>query len=146
MEPVLKMARNPVTKLEMRLKKQRKTMQKEAPGPAASFSSFQQLSSSQNAFTSVSGGGFGTTHFSFGSGSSFGSTSESSFSSFSFGSFNNGVTSFSLPVLGGHVSDTAKCSLQEVTVETGEENEKSVFTADATLYEYLDGSWKERGR
>ncbi|KAG0463908.1 hypothetical protein HPP92_019977 [Vanilla planifolia] len=119
---------------------------KEAPGPAASFSSFQQLSSSQNAFTSVSGGGFGTSPFSFGSGSSFGSTSESSFSSFSFGSFNNGVTSFSLPVLGGHVSDTAKCSLQEVTVETGEENEKSVFTADATLYEYLDGSWKERGR
>uniref|UniRef100_A0A0A9AFC9 RanBD1 domain-containing protein n=1 Tax=Arundo donax TaxID=35708 RepID=A0A0A9AFC9_ARUDO len=31
-------------------------------------------------------------------------------------------------------------------VETGEENEKVVFTADSALYEYLDGGWKERGK
>lgn len=35
--------------------------------------------------------------------------------------------------------------MQVVHVETGEENEKAVFTADAILYEYLDGGWKERG-
>ena len=36
--------------------------------------------------------------------------------------------------------------MQEVTVETGEENEKSVFNADSVLFEFLDGGWKERGK
>ncbi|CAM6092706.1 unnamed protein product [Calypogeia fissa] len=37
-------------------------------------------------------------------------------------------------------------SLQEIQVETGEEKEKAIFTADATLFEFLDGGWKERGK
>ncbi|PRQ50836.1 putative PH domain, nuclear pore complex, NUP2/50/61 protein [Rosa chinensis] len=41
-------------------------------------------------------------------------------------------------------SDTP--SMQEVAVETGEENEKAVFTADAVLFEFIDGGWKERGK
>jgi Ran-binding protein 3 len=36
--------------------------------------------------------------------------------------------------------------MPEGPVETGEENEKAVFTADSALYEYLDGGWKERGK
>jgi Ran-binding protein 3 len=36
--------------------------------------------------------------------------------------------------------------MAEGPVETGEENEKAVFTADSALYEYLDGGWKERGK
>lgn len=99
---------------------------KEAPAAAASpFSSFQQLSSSQNAFTSLSGTGFSTSSFSFGAVTS-----------------NNGT--FSSPLFAK--SAGIPTSLQVVPVETGEENEKLVFAADATLYEYLDGSWKERGR
>ncbi|PKU65565.1 nuclear pore complex protein NUP50A [Dendrobium catenatum] len=118
---------------------------KESSGTASTFSSFQHLSSSQNAFTSLSGTGFGTSSF------SFGSVKEGSvFGSFSFASSNNGTSS--LPLFGFSGIDAGKTgadggpSLQEVAVETGEENENSVFTADATLYEYLDGSWKERGR
>ncbi|PKA64517.1 Ran-binding protein 1 like b [Apostasia shenzhenica] len=118
---------------------------KEVKGEASSFSSFRQLSSSQNAFTGLSGTGFGTASF------SFGSSSGSSFSSFSFGSSNNGNSSF--PLFNSSGPDAAKSgaggtqpSLQEVQIETGEENEKSVFAADATLYEYLDGAWKERGK
>lgn len=118
---------------------------KEASGAVSSFSSFGRLSSSQNAFTGLSGTGFGTSTFSFGS-----AKEDSTFGSFSFASSNNGTSS--LPLFGFSGKDAIKTgadggpSLQEVPVETGEENEKSVFTADATLYEYLDGSWKERGR
>ncbi|KAL0380432.1 UNVERIFIED_CONTAM: Nuclear pore complex protein B [Sesamum angustifolium] len=36
--------------------------------------------------------------------------------------------------------------MQEVAVETGEENEKAVFTSDAALFEFIDGAWKERGK
>jgi Ran-binding protein 3 len=35
---------------------------------------------------------------------------------------------------------------QEVSVKTGEEQEKVVFGGDATLFEFADGSWKERGK
>nr|GMC50061.1 nuclear pore complex protein NUP50A [Ipomoea batatas]GMC73309.1 nuclear pore complex protein NUP50A [Ipomoea batatas] len=92
-----------------------------------SFSSFQQLSSSQNAFTGLAGTGFSGSTFSFGaiskedSGSPFGVKSDQP--SFSFGSSNNGSVSL-----------------------FGEENEKPVFTADSVLFEYLDGGWKERGK
>ncbi|KAK8937457.1 hypothetical protein KSP39_PZI011981 [Platanthera zijinensis] len=96
-----------------------------APADASPFSSFRQLSSSQNAFTSLSGTGFATSSFSFGSMTS-----------------NNGTSSSPLFAKSGSI----QTSLQVVPVETGEENEKLVFAADATLYEYLDGSWKERGR
>lgn len=118
---------------------------KESSGAASTFSSFRNLSSSQNAFTCLSGTGFGTSSFSFGSlneGSPFGSSSNVN--------SNNGTSS--LPLFGFSGTDAVKTgtdggtTLQEISVETGEENEKSVFIADATLYEYLDGSWKERGR
>lgn len=118
---------------------------KGSTGAASTFSSFQHLSSSQNAFTCLSGTGFGSSSFSFGpvkEGSAFGSSS--------FGNSNNGTSS--LPLFGFSGTDVIKTgadggtTLQEIPVETGEENEKSVFLADATLYEYLDGSWKERGR
>ena len=39
-----------------------------------------------------------------------------------------------------------KFATTEGPVETGEENEKAVFTADSALYEYLNGGWKERGK
>ncbi|KAK3028317.1 hypothetical protein RJ639_037779 [Escallonia herrerae] len=113
---------------------------------AASFSSFQQLSSSQNAFTGVAGTGFSSSTFSFGSipkdGPSVGSGSL-------FGLSNNGNSS-----LFGTAGASIVCkreasgfpSMQEVPVETGEENEKAVFTADSVLFEFLDGGWKERGK
>jgi len=37
-------------------------------------------------------------------------------------------------------------TLQEVSVETGEEKEKAVFTVDAALFQYINGGWKERGK
>ncbi|XP_019195636.1 PREDICTED: nuclear pore complex protein NUP50B-like isoform X1 [Ipomoea nil] len=119
-----------------------------------SFSSFQQLSSSQNAFTGLAGTGFSGATFSFGTiskedtGSPFGVKSDQP--SFSFGSSNNGSVS-----LFGNSGTSAVTksegaagfpSMQEVSVETGEENEKPVFTADSVLFEYLDGGWKERGK
>lgn len=128
-------------------------------GEAASFSSFQQLSSSQNAFTGLAGTGFSSSAFAFGSiskeGPSLGSGSGSLFGlkndppSFGFGLSNNG--SASLFGTSGASSVTKSegsglPSMQEVPVETGEENEKSVFVADSLLFEYLDGAWKERGK
>jgi Ran-binding protein 3 len=41
---------------------------------------------------------------------------------------------------------TDNVTMQEVRIETGEKNKKVVFTADAILYEYLDGGLKERGK
>ncbi|KAF9617285.1 hypothetical protein IFM89_035229 [Coptis chinensis] len=134
--------------------------------PSAPLNSFQQLSSNQNAFTGIAGTGFSTSTFSFGSlakdGSAFGAGAGSgssslfgqkndnpSFPSFNFGKSNNGSSSL-FGTAGA--SDAAKSegsglpSMQEVPVETGEENEKAVFTADAVLFEYLDGGWKERGK
>ncbi|KAJ6813230.1 nuclear pore complex protein NUP50B-like [Iris pallida] len=135
----------------------------DAAKPLAPVSSFQQLSSSQNAFTGIAGTGFGSSSFSFGtivkegpafgssSGSIFGFKSETqSFPSFGSGSSSNGNFSFQLS--GTSAQDATKSgaksipSMQEVPVETGEENERAVFTADAILYEYLDGGWKERGK
>lgn len=127
--------------------------------PAAPVSSFQQLSSSQNAFSGLAGTGFSTSSFSFGSfakeGSTFGASSGSlfgsSYPSFGIGSSNNGTSSS--PLFGTTESDTTKNggassipSMQEVPIETGEENEQVVFNADAALYEYLDGGWKGRGK
>ncbi|KAM7471731.1 hypothetical protein LguiA_009914 [Lonicera macranthoides] len=128
----------------------------------ASFSSFQQLSSSQNAFTGFAGTGFSSSTFSFGSipkdGSFLGSNSGSLFGlkndqpSFpSFGSVlsNSGNSSlFGTP--GASTVNKSEGSgipaMQEVPVETGEENEKAVFTADSVLFEFFDGGWKERGK
>ncbi|KAF8389005.1 hypothetical protein HHK36_025690 [Tetracentron sinense] len=135
-----------------------------APGVAAApFSSFQQLSSSQNAFMGLTGTGFSSSSFSLGSipkegseigastGSPFGMKNDkpSSYPSFSFGNSNNG-SSFLFGATGAlNLTKSEGSSLQsmpEVPTETGEENEEAAFTADAVLFEYLDGGWKERGK
>merc|ERR1712004_221306 len=36
-------------------------------------------------------------------------------------------------------------SLEEIKVETGEENYKSLFSARCKLFRYVDSQWKERG-
>ncbi|KAF3774140.1 Nuclear pore complex protein, partial [Nymphaea thermarum] len=115
------------------------------------------------------GSGFSNPSFSFGtlpktdcsfsfSTSGFGSGSGSIFSLkgsstplllFGTGSSNNG--SSSLLGLGSSSTEVNKSNgnallmMQEVPVETGEENEKAVFVADASLFEFLNGGWKERG-
>ncbi|XP_022964514.1 nuclear pore complex protein NUP50A-like [Cucurbita moschata] len=109
---------------------------------ASPLSSFQQLSSSQNAFTGLAGTGFSTTTFSFGNVLKDGAGLSSS-----FGLSNNG--SSALFNTSSTVSKSEKSgfpSMQEVAVETGEENERVVFNADSILFEFLDGSWKERGK
>ncbi|KAF8652485.1 hypothetical protein HU200_062818 [Digitaria exilis] len=114
--------------------------------------SFKNLSSGQNAFTGLAGTGFSSTSFSFGSATKDGSsagplfglkTDGSSFPSFNLGATNNGSSSTVLATSG---EAPKKFSMAEGPVETGEENEKAVFTADSALYEYLDGGWKERGK
>ncbi|KAI4324728.1 hypothetical protein MLD38_030186 [Melastoma candidum] len=104
---------------------------------SAPLSSFQQLSSTQNAFTGVAGTGFSTSTF------SFGSVLNGDQPSFGFGLSNNGSSSM-FSVSKGEGSGITP--LQEVVVETGEENEAVIFNADSVLFEYLDGSWKERGK
>lgn len=115
----------------------------------APLSSFQQLSSSQNAFTGLAGTGISTSTFSFGSilkdGSALGTGSVSIFGvkddkPFGLGHSNNGNSSVSKSEGSGFPS------MQEVVVETGEENEKAVFTADSVMFEFVDGGWKERGK
>ncbi|KAL2243364.1 nuclear pore complex protein NUP50A-like [Sesamum indicum] len=122
----------------------------------APFSSFRQLSSTQNAFSGFAGTGFSGTSFSFGSipkdGSSLGSSTfglKSDQPTFGFGVSNNGNSS----IFGSSGDNKASKSegskfppMQEVPVETGEENEKAVLTADSVLFEYIDGAWKERGK
>lgn len=126
---------------------------------AAPLSSFQQHSSSQNAFTGLAGTGFSSSPFSFGSspkngfpsGSTFlfGSNADpSSIPTFSFAS----LTSGSGPLFGAAAAfvPVAEASgfpaMKVVPVETGEENEETVFSANAVLFEFLDGGWKERGK
>ncbi|KAM1011373.1 hypothetical protein ACFX13_047484 [Malus domestica] len=129
------------------------------PSPEGnSLSSFQQLSSSQNAFTNISGTGFSTSSFSFGliskDGSTLGTGSGSLFGSnidkpSGFGLSSNGSSSLfgtSGPSIVPKSDGAAFPQMQEVAVETGEENEKVVFTADAALFEFIDGGWKERGK
>ncbi|KVH98034.1 nuclear pore complex protein NUP50A-like [Cynara cardunculus var. scolymus] len=117
----------------------------ESKDAATSVNSFQQLSSSQNAFTGLVGTGFSSSTFSFGSISK---TDPPSFPSFSFGTNGNSALFGNPPgaSLGEKTEGTKIPSMQEVHVETGEENEMAVFTADAALFEFLDGGWKERGK
>lgn len=131
----------------------------------ASFSSFQQLSSSQNAFTGLAGTGFSNTTFSFGASSKegsplgFGSESGAGYGSL-FGVKNDqSFFGLSLPsngnasLFGNSGSSSIKKSegtgfpsMQEAPIITGEEHEKALFTADSLLFEYLNGGWKERGK
>ncbi|TYH79576.1 hypothetical protein ES332_D03G073400v1 [Gossypium tomentosum] len=110
----------------------------------ASLSSFQQLSSSQNAFTGLAGTGFSTSSFSFGS-----TTKDGPTGAFGFGLSTNGNSSL-FNTSGTSIVSKSEGSgfpaLQEVPVETGEENEKVVFSADSVLFEFIDGGWKERGK
>lgn len=99
-----------------------------------SFGSFQHLSSSQNAFTGLVGTGFSSSSFSFGS--------ITKGDNPTFPSITNGNSG--IDKADGNSNKTP--SMQEVQVETGEENEKAVFTADSVLFEFLDGGWKERGK
>ncbi|CAN4088934.1 unnamed protein product [Withania somnifera] len=129
----------------------------------ASFSSFQQLSSSQNAFTGFAGTGFSSTTFSFGAiskeGSPVGFGSESGAGSLFGAKSDHSPFGHNLPTNGNTSlfgssgssivskgEGTGFPSKEQVTVETGEENEKPVLTADSVLFEYLDGGWKERGK
>ncbi|GAB2269427.1 hypothetical protein Dimus_004345 [Dionaea muscipula] len=126
----------------------------------APLSSFQQLSSSQNAFTGLASTGFSSYTFSFGSNSKDGPQSgsgflfgskidQSSVPSLSFGTFPNGSGSLFGTIgasMGTKVDGSGFLPMQEVHLETGEENEKTVFSADSVLFEYLDGGWKERGK
>ncbi|XP_066362693.1 nuclear pore complex protein NUP50A-like [Miscanthus floridulus] len=114
--------------------------------------SFKNLTSGQNAFTGLTGTGFSSTSFSFGSASKDGSSAGplfglkadgSSFPSFNLGAANNGSSATALAT---SAEAPKKFAMTEGPVETGEENEKAVFTADSALYEYLDGGWKERGK
>lgn len=129
-------------------------------GSASNLNPFLQLSGSKNAFTGFTGTGFSGSAFSFNPISSDGSPAAAGLvlstgqktdqPLFSFGlSPNTGNGSF----FGTKDSSITKSettgnvpSLQEVPTETGEENEKAVFTANSALFEYLDGGWKERGR
>ncbi|KAE8709246.1 hypothetical protein F3Y22_tig00110332pilonHSYRG01182 [Hibiscus syriacus] len=110
----------------------------------ASLNSFQQLSSGQNAFTGLAGTGFSTSSFSFGS-----ITKDGGTASFSFGLSTNGNSSL-FNTSGTSIVRKSEGSgftaMQEVLVETGEENEKVVFSADSVLFEFIDGGWKERGK
>lgn len=133
-------------------------------GATTPLSSFGGLASNQNAFTGLAGTGFSSSSFSFGSiptdGSAFGSGSVSLFGLKSdkpptFPPLNLGNSSNGSPAFGSTGSSDATTtkgvgvvapSMPEVPVETGEENEKAVFNADAVLFEYLDGGWKERGK
>eukprot|EP00249_Psilotum_nudum_P018928 c27024_g2_i1 orf=570-2102(-) len=60
--------------------------------------------------------------------------------------FQFGFESNSTSVMSSHQQIGPSVSLQEVPLETGEEQERVVFAADATLFEFLDGGWKERGK
>ncbi|KAI3763317.1 hypothetical protein L1987_53771 [Smallanthus sonchifolius] len=107
-----------------------------------SVNSFQQLSSSQNAFTGLVGTGFSNSTFSFGS---LQKTDPPTFSSFSFGT-NGNSSLFGNTDKKTEGTKITPSVMQEVQLETGEENEKVVFTADSILFEFIDGGWKERGK
>eukprot|EP01018_Ginkgo_biloba_P020835 Gb_12922 [translate_table: standard] len=66
------------------------------------------------------------------------------------GNTNNGAVAFQLfeaPLAENNsASRVGFGALQETPLETGEEKEKAVFTADAALFQYIDGGWKERGK
>ncbi|RCV09622.1 hypothetical protein SETIT_2G044000v2 [Setaria italica] len=128
--------------------KQKDADNKGQTASATPLFSFKNLSSGQNAFTGLSGTGFSSSSFSFGSvskdGSSAGTlfglkTDGSSVPSFNLGTNNNSALATS-------AETPKKFAMTEGPVETGEENEKAVFTADSALYEYLGGGWKERGK
>eukprot|EP00252_Welwitschia_mirabilis_P013089 TRINITY_DN2891_c0_g1_i1.p1 TRINITY_DN2891_c0_g1~~TRINITY_DN2891_c0_g1_i1.p1 ORF type:complete len:439 (+),score=136.95 TRINITY_DN2891_c0_g1_i1:219-1535(+) len=116
-------------------------------GASGSVSSFQQLSSTPNAFAGVSGPGFLTSQFSFGTMPKSGDVKTVSFGP------SSANKEGSVPVFGSTNTDNPLSkgpsvqTLQDMPLETGEETEKAVFTAaDTSLYEFISGKWKERGK
>ncbi|XP_010487441.1 PREDICTED: nuclear pore complex protein NUP50B-like [Camelina sativa] len=125
----------------------------EKNGDSGGLSSFHQHSSSKNAFTGLASTSFSASSFSFGLVPQQGSTvSVTEQSPFSFGLSNNGISSLfgasrsASIVTKSTETTTAFPSKQDVSVETGEENEKAAFTAGSVMFEYLEGGWKERGK
>lgn len=117
-----------------------------------SLSSFQQHSSSKNAFTGLASTQSSGSSFSFGVVSQDGSTGGSG-SLFGFGlsnSTNNNNPSSLFGASGSSIINKSEGTgfppKQEVSTETGEENEKVAFSADSIMFEYLDGGWRERGK
>ncbi|CAN8288216.1 unnamed protein product [Cochlearia groenlandica] len=104
-----------------------------------SLSSFQQHSSIKNAFTGLASTEASASSFSFGSVSQDGSTGSL---------FGNNTSLFAAS--GSSITKKSEASgfppKQEVSTETGEENEKVAFSADSIMFEYLEGAWKERGK
>ncbi|KAF8048696.1 hypothetical protein N665_2430s0001, partial [Sinapis alba] len=102
-----------------------------------SLSSFQQHSSSKNAFTGLATTETSGPKFSFG---------DASGSPFGLGLSNSNNSS----LFGASITKKSEGSgfppKQEVSTETGEENEKAAFSADSIMFEYLDGGWRERGK
>ncbi|XVF86581.1 hypothetical protein PTKIN_Ptkin18bG0053600 [Pterospermum kingtungense] len=136
--------------------KDKSSQNADSTAEGASLSSFQQLSSSQNAFTGLAGTGFSTSSFSFGSTPKDGSTGsvplfgqKNDLPSFGFGLSTNGNSSL-FNTSGTSIVSKKEGSgfpaMQEVPVETGEENEKVVFSADSVLFEFIDSGWRERGK
>ncbi|KAL0696653.1 hypothetical protein Bca4012_063833 [Brassica carinata] len=105
-----------------------------------SLYSFQQHSSSKNAFS-----GFATTDSSSAPPFSFGVASQDTSTGSVFGL---GLSNSNNPSLFGAKKSEGSGfpPKQEVSVETGEENEKAAFSADSIMFEYLDGGWRERGK
>eukprot|EP00850_Spirogloea_muscicola_P011731 SM000074S21641 [mRNA] locus=s74:80241:83917:- [translate_table: standard] len=137
------------------------TEKKEEGTSGSSAKGFAQLSSAQNAFSNSFGSSFGT-GFSFGSGGSapaFGFSANSSSNSNSFPPLSSVFGSndkapihlFGAPAIpSGPVANApapATVTLSEVPTETGEENEKVEFSAESSLFEFVEGGrWRERGR
>ncbi|XP_010545731.1 PREDICTED: nuclear pore complex protein NUP50A [Tarenaya hassleriana] len=137
-------------------KKENRSENLDKNGDGGSLSSFQQHSSTKNAFTGLAGTGFSSSSFSSGPFSQEGCTGSVSLfgqktdqPSFSFGNGNSsslfGASATSV-ITTKSESSAAFPPKQEVSVETGEENERAAFSADSVLFEYIDGAWKERGK
>ncbi|CAA7013710.1 unnamed protein product [Microthlaspi erraticum] len=124
-------------------RKEKEGEESEEADKNGALSSFQQHSSSKNAFTGLaSTEGSGSSSFSFGlvsqDGGSTGSGSLFGNSSSLFGASGSSIIKKS--------EGSGFPPKQEVSTETGEENERVAFSADSIVFEYLDGGWKERGK
>ncbi|RYR40834.1 nuclear pore complex protein NUP50A-like [Arachis hypogaea] len=138
--------------------KQAKKVESEEPSSeVGNFKSFQQLSSNQSAFTGLAGTGSNTSLSCFGSMSKEEPALSSRTSSIiglkndnplGAGLSNNANSCFGVSGASATISmsEGSGLALQEVATETGEENENVIFHANSVLFEFTDGSWKERGK
>lgn len=103
--------------------------------------------------SSAFGSGIGASGTSSGPAFAFKAAGEGGFSMASSSLGNNNGTGFQLFSSQASTSSSTLVSsssgsvqLQEITVHTGEEQEKAVFVAEATLFEFAGSAWKERGK